>query len=171
MRNLNNKISAASSVSASILSLTLTLMGFSKLQLSVWWHFIIAFFSVLLIYTIFYFLIEVIVCFYNKYIKRASIKSDVREELNDLKIYIHTIYDKDSKYEKTGVEVYREILLGEIYESYSLATRKIVFIDTNIEHSAIKNKFVLPNKEMYQKYKSFCEHIGMKYGFKENGAS
>ena len=101
-----NKTNTTSSVSASILSMTLTVLNFSKLHLTIWWHFIIAFISVLFLFAFLYFFIEAINCFYNKFIKRASIKSEVNQELSDLKYFIDTIYDKDSKYEQVENEFY-----------------------------------------------------------------
>lgn len=171
LKNLSNKTSTISSVSASILSLALTLMGFSNLSLTLWWHFLVAFLSVLFIYAIFYFSIETIIWFFEKYIKRASIKSDVRKELSDLKNFIDKIYDRDLKYDQSRVQCYKNILLIEIYELYGLAEQKINFIDINVQHHAIKDKFVLPNEEMYLNYKNFCDYIKEKYDIGKNGAS
>lgn len=165
LKKLKDIVDNSSSISASILSFALTIIGFSNFEITAWWHYIATVLVVFVVYVFFYILIEIIAFLYKRYFERANIESDINDEIEELEEIIDNIDYKIERYEKTSIEGYKVILFEQICCLNIKATNKIKFIENSCESETKKNKFKIPNAEEFKKYKEFCNEISNTYKY------
>ena len=149
-------------VSASILSLAISIAGLSHLALTAWWHFALTVLVILVLYFILFFIIDRTIFLYDKFYKRANIKTDEADELQQLNNYIMEICNRDNLYEQTKIESYKTIVSRDISALYDKAVKKIEFIEQFRNSQMLKNNLKISQKEI-EEYKDFCKEIKRKY--------
>lgn len=158
-----------SNIAASILSTALSIAGFSKLKLELWWHFGIAAVLLFVLFCVFYILIEIFIYIYDKYIKRANIRTDINTELLQVENLIDLLYNKEIIYTNTHINAYSGILLDQILSLYNMINNKIKLLEEYSDSSILKHnkrEFIL---ERIDKYKLFCEYINKKHCLDDRG--
>lgn len=150
------------SVAASILSLPITIAGFSKLQLTAWWHFAVMALIIPLLYFVLLLILDTGTDLYEKCLKRANIAASEEVELQQLNDYINEILCKYNQYRQTEIECIKKLLRQNISALYEGACGKISFIERTIESPTLKYKFSI-TKEEIDVYKNFCAYIKDEY--------
>lgn len=147
-----------SSISASILSLGLTIVGFSDLKLEFWWHYPIAISIIMTIYAACYCIVELVQFLVNRF-KRASIIADVNSEFSNVLKSIDSLQYKVNLYGTITNTEYKKILEVEIKSLYRDVSRKISFIRKYYDSPIIKNKGNLPNIEHLHYAEEYCSSL------------
>ncbi len=153
-----------SGVSASILSLAISIAGFSNLELTTWWHFALAGLIILVLYFILFFIIDRSIYLYDRYYKRANIKTDEEDELQQLNNYIIKICHRDNLFEQTKIESCKPIVYNDISTLCDKAIKKIEYIEQFRNSPVLKNNFKI-SKAKIEEYRNFCTEIQKKYNF------
>lgn len=155
-----------SSLSASILSLALTVLGFSELTLNVWWHYPVAVIAIIVTYALFYFAVELLQ-FLNNIIRRAGVKTDTNAEFIELIESIDLLYYKVEQYNGAIIEEYKGVLEKEIADIYTKTSNKVSFIRQYRNSPILKSKGKLPDEQYLVSVENFCNAIKNNYSFAE----
>lgn len=108
------KVSAHSSIAASILTFVLTVLGFSDLKLTAWWHYLLAFVALIGCYVVCLILVEVALLVVAKF-TRPEPKINFQKDYADIEKYIHELYLKESQYDMATSVEYKTILSRELF--------------------------------------------------------
>lgn len=156
------------SIAASILSFTLAFISITNFKLTVWWHYIIGIFVLIIVYCAFFILIDLVTCLYKKYIQRANIGSNFKEEIIELDQIIDMMICIKLEYDLTTNNTYKSILIKRLEIIHEKAINKLAFLEEYSENKSIKHKFNLSDFKLYPEYKEFCNEIS---GFLKNEKS
>lgn len=153
------------STAASILSFPIALLGLSKLELTEWWHFVLALIVLLLIYFFILFLISGGVRLYEKYLQRANIKADEETELQMLDKYISLLCCLHLQYSAKLDISSKQIQRRTLHDLYEMTSKQMNFIKCFRDSKTLKYPFVNVDCEKLDEYEQFCEYIRKVYNF------
>ena len=157
-------IGVSSTISSSILSLSLSVLSFSNLELNTLWHYMLAFLGVALSFVVFLIIVELTQWLHKKYIKRANISANYNDEKVILEVTTEKLYNKHYQYQQSTSSEYKAVLKKEISILYWEANKKINFIKRFSSSPTLKKKFVITDPELIANYDIFLESIKNEYG-------
>ncbi len=152
-----------STISSSILTFAIGILGNTNIELSEWWHYLLAFFALVGIFIFFFVTTEITVNVWKKYFQRADISTNENIEIGELRVYIKTLYEKHVEYQTSNFLEYQNVLIQEIAILYSKATDKLNLINQYSSSKTLKNKFVVTNVALIKNYEQFCSKIKELY--------
>lgn len=170
MKKIIEKAKDEPNIAAGLLTLSLSVLGMSEIKFCEWWHFILAFFVLAVLFFLFYFFIRKIVEIYTKYFERPDISVNLSNEFEQLRKNIHLLH---SLWEQplSKSDKYDEILQQEILMLCSLSIGKIDFITNHIKDNDSLGYFNTPeNQKLIECYSNYCKEIKDEIS-KENNSS
>lgn len=160
------KVSAHSSIAASILTFTLTVLGFSDLQLTIWWHFLLAFVALIVCYIMLLILVELASPLVGKLI-RPEPRVNFQKDYSDIEKIIHELHLKESQYETATSSEYKAILSREILLLSQKLQEKMAVFWRDSRNSVIKKSPKIPDHRLFELYAEYCEQVIKKHTPKE----
>lgn len=160
MRNHNNTNESYSSISATFLSIVTTVFGLSNLKLNIWWHFLLSFVVLCVMYALFFCLINMVSYIYVQKLKLPSLKTDSKEKLHQLCTLSSQLYEKLSIYNSITDDSwkYKEILIYELKKLNINLENEIRLIQNS--NRIMKDKYKIEISEYdLERYKNFNEEI------------
>ncbi len=112
--------------------------------------------------------VEFIIHFYEKYLQRANISTDITSEMRLLENYIDSIIEKTCQYRSEDIEDYKILFAKQISILYKKAIHQIQLIDRFSNSHTLKNRLEIPDKELFIYYKNFCEYIKKEYNIRDD---
>lgn len=152
------KVSANSSVAASILTFALTVLGFSDLELNVWWHYILALVVLVGCYAVCLLLVELTLFVVEK-LTRPEPRVNFRKDYADIEKYIHELYLKESQYNMATSSEYKAILSRELLLLSQSLKAKLDRFTRDSQNAAIKNPPKIPDESLFKLYAEYCEKV------------
>lgn len=154
------------SLSATILSLSISVIGCTNLELSEWWHFLVAIISIGIIYVFSYFFVSLVNYFYVHVIKLPSLEVDGEKKLKDLYSLSADIHQKYNVYISDTINEYKTILKYELEMLCKEFDSKIETIQKNVTNDSLseKNEVKISLIDL-QKYQTFIEYIKAQMNF------
>lgn len=152
------KVSAHSGIAASILTFALTLLGFSNLEITVWWHYLLAFAALIGCYVVCLFLVEVALLVVKK-ITRPEPKVNFQKDYADIEKYIHDLYLKESQYDTATSLEYKTILSRELFLLGQKLKTKMDRYTRDSHRSVVKNPPKIPDTRLFKLYSEYCEYV------------
>ena len=148
-----------STISSSILTFVIGMLGNTNIQLSEWWHYLLAVFALVGIFIFFFVVTEIAVNVWKKYFQRADISTNENTEIGELRVYIKALHEKHFEYQTSNLLEYQNVLIQEIAILYSKATDKLNLIKRYSSSKTLKNKFVVNNVALIKSYEQFCSKM------------
>ena len=148
-----------STISSSILTFAIGILGNTNIKLSEWWHYLLAIISLVGIFIFFFVATEITVNVWKKYFQRADISTNENTEISELKEYIQSLYEKHVEYQNTTFPEYKNVLIQEMVVLYGKATNKLNLIKQYSSSKTLKNKLAVTNIELIRSYEQFCSKM------------
>ena len=152
------KVSAHSSIAASILTFALTVLGFSDLKLTAWWHYLLAFAALIGCYVVCLILVKVALLVVAKF-TRPEPKVNFQKDYADIEKYIHELYLKESQYDMATSIEYKTILSRELFLLCQQLKTKMDRYARDSHNSVIKNPPKIPDDSLFALYAAYCEQV------------
>lgn len=152
------KVSAHSSIAASILTFALTVLGFSDLQLTAWWHYLLAFAALIGCYVVCLILVEVALLIVEKF-TRPEPKVNFQKDYADIEKYIHDLYLKESQYDMATSLEYKAILSRELFLLGQKLKTKMDRFTRDSNNSVINTPPKIPDTHLFKLYAEYCEQV------------
>lgn len=156
------KVSAHSSIAASILTFALTVLGFSDIKLTTWWHYLLTFAALVGCYVVCLILVEVALFVVSKF-TRPEPKVNFQKDYADIEKYIHELHLKESQYDKETSIEYKTILSRELFLLSQQLKAKMDRYARDSQNSVIKNPPKIPDNSLFALYEAYCEQVTNKY--------
>ena len=155
---MHEKVSAHSSIAASILTFALTVLGFSDLKLSAWWHYLLAFVVLIGCYVVCLILVEVALLIVAKF-TRPEPKVNFQKDYADIEKYIHELYLKESQYNMATSLEYKAILSRELFLLGQKLKTKMDRFTRDSNNSVIKTPPKILDTHLFKLYAEYCEQV------------
>ena len=161
MKKIIEKAKDESAVASALLTVSLSVLGYSSITLTKWWQYIIAFFSICVLYLIFYITTREVIKVYTKYFERPDTSVCLNEEFDQLKSIIHLLKSESEKYNTLPcTDNYKKILKQEITYQCLLSTNKIKLIENYIVQNVSLSYYNdLGFRELMHNYEEYCKNL------------
>lgn len=157
-----DKVSANSSIAASILTFALTVLGFSDIKLSSWWHFVVAFIALIACYVLCLVMVEIALAVVDKF-RRPKLTVDFAKDYSDIERIVHEISKKQDLYDQATSNEYKEILYREIQLLCQKLKEKIAVYTRDCKNPVIRNGPKIPDQHLFELYAAYCEAVNQKH--------
>lgn len=154
-------------ISSSILSLGVSLIGYANFQLEHWWQFILSIPILFVLFSIFVILIDLFLYCYERHVKRAHIRINPVDELDELEMIIDRLYEKEQFYQNCDSPEYKALFEYEVQKLYYRAVAKIGMLKEYHNSTIIKGPTKLPDVALFEKCCSACEFIKTQHSFRD----
>lgn len=152
-----------STISSSILTFAIGILGNTNIKLSEWWHYLLVVFALVGIFIFFFVATDIIVNVWKKYFQRPDISTNENKEISELQVYIKALFEKHVECQTSNFIEYKNVLIQEIAFLYNKATNKLNLIRQFSSSTTLKNKFVITNNELIDSYEQFCDKMKELY--------
>lgn len=161
MKKIIKKAKDEPNIAAGLLTLSLSVLGMSEIKLCAWWHFILAFFILAILFFMFYFSVKKLVNIYIKFFERPDISIDLNDEFRLLKENIHSLNSILKEYNDPSCDsMYKNILKQEMLDLCSISIGKIKLIENRVrENDSLEYFKTQNNQELICQYAKFCNSI------------
>ncbi len=164
----SNSIDKVASLTATGLSFSVSIIGLSNFELSLWWHYLCAFAILVCSYLVLFCFSLLVFYVYFHCFKKAKIQISSDKELNSLKRQARELYLSINEYEISKTDEYRAILKNEISNVYNQYNAQLTLVESFAFNEEIskENKIVISETE-FEKYAKFKEYVEDKMNYKD----